>query len=90
MLKPIRVAKLLNGDLGSLEKQLQELNPNTKLFLTEKVVSSDQADKPRNLCSGIQVRELYYPVLRMGDTIFDVDHGLFEWNGKEWKELNFS
>lgn len=84
MLKPTRVAKLLNGDLGSNEQVLREMNPNTKLYLVESI-EPIQNDKPRHLCCGIQVRELYYPVLRIGDTIWDVDHGLFIWTGKEWR-----
>jgi len=31
------------------------------------------------------VRELCYPVLRIGDTVWDVDWGMFTWTGKEWK-----
>lgn len=84
MLKPTRVAKLLNGDLGSNRQVLEEMNPNTKLYIVESI-EPVQNDEPRHLCCGIQVRELYYPVLRIGDTIWDVDWGMFTWTGKEWK-----
>lgn len=83
MLKPIRVSKLLDGKLGSNEKVLREMNPNTLLYIVDKKPKNDE---PRHLCSGIQVRELCYPVLRIGDTIWDVDWGLFRWNGNEWVE----
>jgi hypothetical protein len=36
MLKPIRVAKLLAGNLGSNETILAEMNPNTNLYLSDK------------------------------------------------------
>ena len=41
--------------------------------------------EPRHLCCGIMVRELCYPILRIGDTVWDVDWGMFTWTGKEWK-----
>jgi len=85
MLKPTRVHKLLNGDLGSNETVLRQMNPNTKLYIVEEL---PQNDEPRHLCCGIQVRDLCYPVLRIGDTIWDVDHGMFIWTGKEWKQHN--
>jgi hypothetical protein len=36
MLKPIRVGKLLVGNLGSNEAILAEMNPNTNLYLSDK------------------------------------------------------
>jgi hypothetical protein len=37
MKKPIRVSKLLDNNLGSrLEEELKELNPNTKLWVSDK------------------------------------------------------
>jgi hypothetical protein len=83
MLKPIRVAKLLNGVLGSNEDVLRQMNPSTKLYIVDKL--PEPTVEPRLLCSGIMVRELCYPVLKIGDTVWDVDWGLFEWTGKEWK-----
>jgi len=84
MLKPTRVNKLLNGNLGSNETVLEKMKPNTKLYIVEhKDLFPD--NKPTHLCSGTHVRELYYPVLRIGDTIWDVDFGLFVWTGKNWK-----
>lgn len=83
MLKPTRVAKLLNGDLGSNRELLEKMNPNTKLYIVDKLPKPTV--EPRLICSGIMVRELCYPILRRGDTIWDVDWGLFEWTGKEWQ-----
>lgn len=86
MLKPTRVAKLLNGNLGSNRTVLEGMNPNAKLYIVESLESQPKEEVgPRHLCSGIMVRELCYPVLRIGDTIWDVDWGLFTWTGKEWK-----
>lgn len=84
MLQPTRVSKLLNGYLDSNKSVLEKMNPNTKLYIVEHV-ELPQNDEPRHLCSGIQVRELCYPDLRIGDTIWDVDWGLFTWTGEEWK-----
>jgi hypothetical protein len=83
MMKPIRVGKLLKGNLGSNKELLEKMNPNTNLYLVEK--QPEEKVEPRHLCSGIMVRELCYPILRIGDTVWDVDWGLFEWTGKEWK-----
>jgi hypothetical protein len=84
MLKPTRVNKLLKGDLGSNKDVLEKMNPNTKLYIVDKL--PEPTVEPRHLCCGIMVRELYYPVLRIGDTIWDVDWGMFTWTGKEWKK----
>jgi hypothetical protein len=83
MLKPTRVRHLLSSNLGSNQSVLETMNPNTKLYIVDKLPESTV--EPRHLCSGIMVRELCYPVLRIGDTVWDVDWGLFEWTGKEWK-----
>lgn len=86
MLKPTRVTKLLKGDLGSNRTVLEGMNPNAKLYIVESLESQPKEEVgPRHLVSGIMVREMCYPVLRIGDTILDVDWGLFTWTGKEWK-----
>ena len=87
MLKPIRVGKLLAGNLGSSnEAVLEKMNPNTKLYLSEKPNIEVKAKvESRLICWGLHVREMCYPVLRIGDTIWDVDFGMFTWNGREWK-----
>ena len=85
MLKPTRVNKLLKGDLGSNKDVLEKMNPNKKLYIVESIQPVQQNDEPRHLCCGIMVRELCYPILRIGDTVWDVDWGMFTWTGKEWK-----
>ena len=84
MLKPTRVNKLLKGDLGSNKDVLEKMNPNAKLYIVDKL--PEPIVEPRHLCCGIMVRELCYPVLRIGDTVWDVDWGMFTWTGKEWKK----
>lgn len=85
MFIPTRAFKLLNGDLGSNQTVLENMNPNTQIFLVTKLQPEPVQEGPRHLCSGLSVRELCYPVLRIGDTVQDVDHGMFTWTGKEWR-----
>ena len=49
-----------------------------------------KAREPKHLCSGIMVTHLSYNELVIGDTVWDVDSGLYQWNGREWVSKDYN